>query len=141
MLNTEKAPGLFRRLAVIVYDLLLLIAVLFLATLIALPFQENNTFQPNSWPFSVYFLVVSFIFYAWFWTTGGQTLGLVSWKLRVVSIDGSTISWKQAAIRFIVAILSWGVLGLGILWMIVNKDRLMWHDIASKSHLEWKETK
>lgn len=141
MLNTEKPAGIFRRLAVIVYDLLLLIAVLFLATLIAIPFQENNTFEPNSWLFSVYLLVVCFVFYAWFWTTGGQTLGLVTWKLRVANVDGSSISWKQAAIRFTVAILSWGVLGLGILWMLVNKDRLMWHDIASKSCLQWKETK
>lgn len=139
MINFDKPPGIFKRIAVIVYDALLLIAVLFLATLVLLPFQEGNTFEPNSLGYSVYLLFVSFLFYAWFWTTGGQTLGLVAWKLKVTDNKRSNITWQQAGIRFVVAIFSWGILGLGILWMLFNKDRLMWHDIASKSHLSWKK--
>ncbi|HIG79604.1 MAG TPA: RDD family protein [Cycloclasticus sp.] len=140
MKDHQNPPGIFKRLAVIVYDLLLLIAVFFAATLAILPFQKDNLFEPNSWMFSVYLLLVSFVFYGWFWTRGGQTLGLVAWKLQVVNNNGSAISWKQAFIRFTTAILSWGLCGVGIAWMLFNKDRLMWHDIASKSHLDWKES-
>jgi len=139
MTDFSKPPGLFKRLAIITYDALLLIAVLFLATLVLLPFQAGNIFEPNSWQFSLYLLFVSFLFYSWFWTRGGQTLGLLSWKLRVVNKEGNSISWQQAAIRFSVAVLSWGVCGLGFLWVLFNKQRLTWHDIASKSHLAWKE--
>ena len=135
----ESPPGLFKRIAVIVYDALLLIAVLFLATLVLLPFQENNTFEPNSWLYSVYLLTVSFVFYGWFWTRGGQTLGLMAWKLRVADVNGQHITWKQALIRFTVAIFSWGLCGLGVVWMLFNKQHLMWHDIASNSCLHWKK--
>ncbi|MBQ0725262.1 MAG: RDD family protein [Cycloclasticus sp.] len=138
MLNTDKPPGLIRRLAVIVYDAFLLIAVLFFATIILLPFQQGNAFEPSSWLYSLYLLLVSFLFYAWFWTRGGQTLGLLAWKLRVVNENGLPISWQQAALRFASAWISWGLLGLGLMWMLVNKDRLMWHDLISKTRLVWK---
>ncbi|MEW4983197.1 MAG: RDD family protein [Cycloclasticus sp.] len=140
MTPSKNPPNIFKRLAVIVYDLLLLIAVLFLATLVLLPFQDENLFQPNSWQYSVYLLVVSFLFYGWFWTKSGQTLGLVAWKLQVADEDGRNINWQQALVRFIVAIFSWGIFGLGILWILVNKDRLTWHDIASNSRLQWKDS-
>ena len=139
MNELKKPPGIIKRLAVIMYDLLLLIAVLFLATLILLPFQEGNLFQPNSWQYSIYLFFVSFLFYGWFWTKNGQTLGLVAWKLRVADKDGHNINWRQALIRFTTAILSWGIFGLGIVWVMFNKDRLTWYDIASNSRLFWKE--
>ena len=133
MTDSKQAPGLFKRLAVTVYDLLLLVAVLFVATLVLLPFQQGNEFKPNSWLFPAYLILVSFLFYGWFWTTGGQTLGLLAWKLRVANADGQAISWKQAAIRYLTAVFSWGFLGLGFLWILVNEERLSWHDIASNS--------
>ncbi|MEW5008635.1 MAG: RDD family protein [Cycloclasticus sp.] len=138
MTDIAQSPGFFKRLAVIVYDLLLLLAVLFVATLALLPFQQNNTFEPNSWLFSAYLVLVSFLFYGWFWTTGGQTLGLLAWKLRVANPDGQSISWQQAAIRFVTAIFSWGVFGLGFVWILFNKERLSWHDIASNSRVSFK---
>jgi len=140
MTDLSKPPGIFKRLAIIIYDALLLIAVLFLATLVLLPFQADNIFEPNSWQFSLYLLFVSFLFYSWFWTRGGQTLGLLAWKLRVVNKEGRSISWRQAAIRFSVAILSWGICGLGFFWVLFNKERLTWHDIVSKTHLAWKKS-
>ncbi|ORU94379.1 MAG: hypothetical protein A6F72_08715 [Cycloclasticus sp. symbiont of Poecilosclerida sp. N] len=139
MIDFNKPPSVFRRLAVIVYDLILLVAVLFAATLLLLPFQPSHLFQPSSWIYRVYLFFISFLFYAWFWTTGGQTLGLVAWKLRVVNENGGNISWKQSLIRFITAIFSCGVCGLGIVWMLFNKEHLAWHDITSKSHLQWKD--
>lgn len=138
MIDTSQPPGLFKRLAVTVYDFLLLIAVLFLATLVLLPFQEGNYFQPNSWEYSVYLCLTSFLFYGWFWTHGGQTLGLMAWKMRVTTDNGQALSWKQALIRFVVAIFSWGLCGLGFIWVLFNKDNLTWHDLASNSRISWK---
>ena len=135
MTDSKQAPGLFKRLAVVVYDLLLLIAVLFVATLVLLPFQQGNEFEPNSLLFSGYLLLVSFLFYGWFWTTGGQTLGLLAWKLRVANADGQSISWEQAAIRYVTAVFSWGFFGLGFVWILFNDERLSWHDIASNSRV------
>jgi uncharacterized RDD family membrane protein YckC len=128
-------PGLLRILAVIVYDFLLLIAVLFLATAILLPFNGGEAFTNYKILYSLYLLAVSFCFYGWFWTHGGQTLGLRAWKITVFNDKHRLISWRQASIRFTAAIFSWIFLGLGFLWILVDKEQRSWHDIASKTGL------
>ncbi|MEQ1545521.1 RDD family protein [Methyloglobulus sp.] len=128
-------PRLLRHLAVIIYDFLLLIAVLFLATAILLPFNGGEAFTNHQIFYSLYLLAVSFCFYGWFWTHGGQTLGLRAWKIKVLNNEHCVISWRQAFIRFIVALLSWGFLGLGFLWVLFDKKQRSWHDMASKTGL------
>jgi uncharacterized RDD family membrane protein YckC len=128
-------PGLLRVLAVIVYDFLLLIAVLFLATAILLPLNGGEAFTNHKIVYSLYLLAVSFCFYGWFWTHGGQTLGLRAWKIKVLNDVHGVIGWRQAFIRFAVALLSWGSLGLGFLWIVIDKNQRSWHDMASNTGL------
>ncbi len=128
-------PGFFRLLGVILYDLLLLIAVLFVATAIVLPFNAGKAFTGQQYFFPFYLLLVSFIFYGWFWTHGGQTLGLRAWKVKVLTTDRKPINWKQALIRFTASIFSWSFLGLGFLWVLVDKNQQSWHDHLSKTAL------
>lgn len=125
-------PGFFRYIAVIVYDLILVIALFFFATAILLPFNQGEAIQ-STILFPFYLLIVSFVFYGWFWTHGGQTLGLRAWKLRLVSDQQIEISWKQAFIRYVTACCSWSLLGLGIFWRLWQKDHKTWHDLSSKS--------
>lgn len=119
----------------IFYDALLLLAVLFFATAIALPFNSGDAFSPQQYGFPLYLLVVSYGFYGWFWTHGGQTLGLRAWKIKLVNSEGGAIDWRQASIRFVAAILSWACFGLGFLWGVFDKKRLCWHDHLSKTRL------
>lgn len=128
-------PGFLRRLGAIAYDALLLLAVLFLATSLALPFNAGQAFSPDQFVFPVYLLLVGFLFYGWFWTHGGQTLGLRAWKMQLVSFDGKSVSWQQALIRFGAAILSWACLGLGLFWCLFDPQGLCWHDHLSKTRL------
>jgi uncharacterized RDD family membrane protein YckC len=128
-------PGLLRHLAAIIYDFLLLVALLFFATAILLPFNDGEAFSHQRVFYPLYLLVVSFLFYGWFWTHGGQTLGLKAWKIKVLTNKHELISWRQAVIRFIVSLCSWSILGLGFLWVLVDKNQRSWHDIASKTGL------
>jgi uncharacterized RDD family membrane protein YckC len=128
-------PGFLRCLAAILYDFLLLIAVLFVATALALPLNAGQAFTGQQFLFPLYLLLVSFVFYGWFWTHGGQTLGLRAWKIKVLTLDRKTISWKQAFLRFTIAFFSWIVCGLGFLWILFDKNQHSWHDHASKTAL------
>ena len=132
-------PGLLRRLAAIVYDLLLLLAVLFAATAMLLPVNGGEAFTSRQVFFPLYLLVISFFFYAWFWTHGGQTLGLRAWKIKVLTFDQTPINWQQAMARFVAAIVSWAVLGLGFWWIIFDKNKHSWHDKLSKTALFWED--
>lgn len=128
-----RKANLLRYLAAVAYDLLLLIGLLFFATAILLPFNGGEAFTSQQFYYPIYLAVVSFFFYGWFWTHGGQTLGLKAWKLKVVSNGNAQVTWQQAFIRFIVSLLSWGFIGLGIAWALVDKQNRTWHDIASKT--------
>jgi uncharacterized RDD family membrane protein YckC len=56
-----------------------------------------------------------------------------AWKLRLQRTDGGPISLWQALLRFLVAFPSLLLFGLGMLWMLVDRDRMTWHDRFSES--------
>lgn len=122
----------------IVYDSLLLLAVLFLATAVALPINGGQAFDSGQFFYPAYLLLVSLIFFAWFWCHGGQTLGMRAWKIQLVTNDGEPVEWHAATIRFLSAILSWACCGLGFLWSLLDRDRLCWHDKLSSTRLIFK---
>lgn len=132
---TLKYAGLLRRLMAIIYDLLLLIALLFIATTIAMLLNQGKAFEPGQalYPFYIiYLLIISFVFFGWFWTHGGQTLGMKTWKMRLQQKNGQALTWPLALIRFITAIISWSAAGIGFFWSLFHPQRRSWHDIASK---------
>lgn len=126
-------PGFFRRMAAIVYDAFLLAAVLFAATAAILPFNAGVAFTSRQFVYPVYLIGVSFLFFAWFWTHGGQTLGMRAWKIKILTLDRHPINWRQAALRFISALISWALFGLGFGWILFDKQKRGWHDHLSKT--------
>ena len=111
--SPASAPAIKRLLAML-YDAFLLIAVLFLAMALMLLASRGYQFQAGNPLMTVYLLLVSFVFFGWFWTHGGQTLGMRAWKLRVQQHTGEAIMWRQAAVRFVTALPAWTVLFIGI---------------------------
>lgn len=120
-------------MAAILYDIFLLAAILFIATAVALPLNSGVAFTSKQSLYLLYLLAVSFFFFGWFWTHGGQTLGMRAWKIKVLTVNHEPIGWGQALIRFIAAIVSWGVFGLGFFWILVDKHRRSWHDHLSRT--------
>jgi uncharacterized RDD family membrane protein YckC len=120
----------------ILYDALLLFAILMLASYPYVWLTGGSTpgFLIKS-AYQAYLLAISFVFYGGFWVRSGQTLGLRSWRLRLVRLDGGTITWRHAFKRFASAILSWLPLGLGFLWAIFDREKLAWQDRLSGTRL------
>jgi len=82
--------------------------------------------------FQLYLYAICVLYFTWFWTHGGQTLGLRTWRLRVMAADGcSEVDWRSALLRALAAQLSWLALGLGYLWALWDRDGLTWHDRLS----------
>ena len=130
-----KKVSFLRLLAIMVYDSLGLIAVLMAATAIVVT-ANGSQIEPNNPFFSLFLLLICFLFLGWFWTHGGQTLGMLAWRVKLTQNDGKTITWKVAGIRFITALLSWPPAGLGFLWVILDENNKSWHDHLSKTHLQ-----
>ena len=146
MIQATTAP-LIRRLAAIIYDLLLLLALFFVVGIIVASITtflvNNGQAITESHPFYLIYqiyllsilLLCGLIFFGWFWTHGGQTLGMKTWKLKLVSDNGDNITWKQALIRYFSAILSWGLVGMGFISSLWDSDNKTWHDFLSKTRL------
>ncbi|MET0071845.1 MAG: RDD family protein [Candidatus Thiodiazotropha sp.] len=128
-------PGLLRRLAAIFYDGLLLLALLFVATaVITLPLGSPDGGLLLIFQFFI-FEIIPLLFFTGFWTWGGQTLGMRAWRLKLVRFDGGDASWGDAFKRHLAALLSLLVFGLGFIWILVDADRLAWHDRLSRTRL------
>ncbi len=125
-------PSLLKRLIAIIYDGFLLFGVLFFAALIPSLIYGGPIQHPL---FSLYLYLVTYLFFGWFWTHGGQTLGMKAWRLKLISKDGGNIGWDKALIRFLFASLSWLILGMGFLWALFDRNKQTLHDHLSRSQL------
>jgi uncharacterized RDD family membrane protein YckC len=127
--------SLARRLAAIVYDSLLILALLFLATLPFVGTRSGEPVDPGYLPYQLTLTGVTWLFLAGFWSTSGRTLGMQAWRLSVEDRNGKSPSLAVATLRFAAAILSWLPFGLGFLWQLWDKDGLTWHDRISGTRL------
>ena len=132
--SSQPVPaGFFRRLAAMAYDTFLLIAILLVYSAILVALNHGEVVRHPFYYLSV--VIISGLFFAFFWTRRGQTLGMQSWRVRLVNSDGNTPSWQQSSKRLLFTIISWLPCGLGFLWALLNKDKRAWHDELSKTYL------
>jgi uncharacterized RDD family membrane protein YckC len=130
--SETPACGLLRRLAAMIYDGLLLVAIWMVATaLIVIPLDaEVGTGNPL---FQLYLLIISWAYFAICWR-GGKTLGMKAWRIRIEGSE-TPISWYRSLIRFAVAIPALLIFGLGFFWSLFHPNRATWHDLASGTRL------
>jgi len=124
--------GLLRRLAAMVYDGLLVLALL-ISTL-TLMVVLTNTPVAGRHVLGI-LLFESFAFFTYFWIFRGQTLGMLAWRLVIVSADGYRITFTQSLLRYLTAVVSLALLGVGYLAMYLDPDRRAWPDRMSDTRV------
>ncbi len=132
-LSQSRAPGLLRRLAAILYDLLLVAAVVIAAAFVYTIAIQSLTGADLTqgiarFVFQLYLLVVILGYYLYFWTAGRQTLAMRTWRLLILRHDGAPLSSLDALRRIGFAILTLAPAGLGLWWMLFDRDQLTWYD-------------
>lgn len=128
--------GLIRRLAAIVYDALLILALWIIAALVFIGFNKGEAIETSrNLPLQIVLVAISFAFFVGYWTRVGRTLGMQSWGLQLETSEGQRPSLASASVRFFAALLSWAPAGLGFLWQLWDKDKLTWHDRISGTRL------
>lgn len=129
----ERKVRLWRRLAAAFYDGLLLIACYFVIALIGTILNDGEAVDGDKLFWVL--MLITWLFFVKFWRYPGQTLGMQVWKVQVVSVDGYHLTWRQASVRFFIAMLSWACFGLGFIWGLFDKEGRTWHDMLSHSKL------
>jgi len=112
----KKAP-LYRQLFAMFYDAFLIIAMLFIASAILIYINHGQAFNQHENPlYSLYLATLIFIFYAWFWRKGGQTLGMRVWKVKIIHDLGFYPHWHHSLLRLFFPLLVLVSLGEGYWW-------------------------
>ena len=125
--------GVVRRLGAMLYDGLIVLALMFIVTALFLPFTAGEAITPRESGaleriYQAALVAVVVLFFGVFWTWRGQTIDMLAWRLRVQRPDGSALRWRDALLRLAGACVSLAALGLGYFWIWIDRDRLAWHD-------------
>lgn len=117
-LTTPEPPAdpapIWRRLAALVYDSFILLALSFLygavvTAIAAAGGERSQDYQPmfEGALFPLGWVLTLCGFYCFFWHRSGQTIGMKTWHIKLVeqteSFDGRTPSWGRCALRALVA--------------------------------------
>jgi uncharacterized RDD family membrane protein YckC len=144
--QTNNPAPLWRRLAAMAYDSVLVAAIWMVVAFIVLSlFGVENartvngdvvTLDPlyKNVLFAV-MVISAWAFFAWFWTHSGQTLGMQAWRIRVQNANGSPVTVVQTIIRFVGAFVSMLTVGIGYWLMLFTQDKKTLHDRLSGSEV------
>ncbi|BFM05424.1 RDD family protein [Halioxenophilus aromaticivorans] len=140
--DLPKAP-LWRKLAALVYDALILAALSMAyggltltlkVRLLGYALEDGEKANLGLGGFIGWVLVMA-AFYWFFWQRGGQTIGMRAWRLRLVSREMTKPSLIACLIRSLVAPVSLFALGLGYWWQLLDKQQLTLHDRLSNTQI------
>lgn len=150
--------GIARRLGAVVYEALLLVAIVFVAGFIALPLispghaSDATALAIPDTAHRVILFCLLFTTVAWYlvwsWSGGRRTLPMKTWRLALTTANGAPVPAKAALLRYLsacigpaLAVLAYGALrshGLGaqavwlvalnFLWAFVDPQRQFLHD-------------
>ena len=120
-----------KRIAATIYALFLLFGVWFAVGSLAV--WINGGIIETKWigPFLVF--MSTWIFYGYFWTHGGKTLGMAVWKFEIYSIDENKINFQKVSIRFFSNIITILLGGIPLVFMYFSKNNLSLSDYLSKT--------
>ena len=123
------APPLFRRLASMGYEAILLFGVGFFAAWLFF-FASGGRDATHGWEryvLQLFILAVFAAYFLWCWLRGGQTLAMKAWHIRVVDVTPA-----KALLRFALAVL---LLPISIPWALLDRDRQFLHDRLAGTRL------
>lgn len=139
-LDSVWPAPLARRLGAMIYDGFLVAAiwiavavahVAFFRFVVGQSAEGLGTSGVEVWTLRLLLVCSAMVFFAFSWVRGGMTLGMQSWRLRVETVDGYSITLRQSVIRCLMAWVSLAALGLGYWWVLFDGERRSWPDLVS----------
>lgn len=130
------SPGIARRLASMCYETLLLAGVLVVTLIVPHALIGAFALRTASTPFLwAHLFVVLLGYFVFFWSKGGQTLAMKTWRIRLLSHSGMQVRPKQAVLRFVLCWPSLLLFGAGIVWALIDRDGQFLHDRMAGTRL------
>ena len=125
-----NTAGLFIRLLAMIYDALVVLGI-WIFTIVLLVTITGDAVV-GAWVQSLLFVEL-FAFFAYFWMKRGQTVGMLAWRLRLVSND--PISLRTVLLRFVGALLGAVCFFIGYIWVLFDTEGRSWSDMLSNTQI------
>lgn len=129
-----RAAGLGRRGLALLYEILLVTAVVLFGAVLGVPATQlaGPLWARPLLQIALCFLVGAYFIWQW---THGQTLAMKTWRIRIVGPDGTPPDARRALLRLAVALAGSLLLGAGFAWALVDRDRQFLHDRVAGTRL------
>ena len=98
-----RPPSLWRRLACMVYEGMILFAVVMVGGYLYSSLTQQRHALQGTTGLQAFMFVVLGIYFVGFWSRSGQTLPMKTWHLRLVRRDGAPVPQWQALLRYLLA--------------------------------------
>ena len=138
-MSRAASAGFGRRFAALIYDSLLIGALLLVYTAAAVLVRGSALTRDSGgiwwYGYRAGEVAIIAIYYVLNWVRSGQTLGMRAWRLRAVDESGMPLGVARAAHRFVCGFLAWGPLALGVLWLYLDPEHLAIHDRLSHTRI------
>ena len=82
---------------------------------------------------TLFAIIFSPLYYVFFWSLTGQTIGQRVMGLRVVRLDGRRLGFWLSLVRWIGCQVCILTLGIGFLWVLGDNRRMGWHDKLART--------
>ncbi|MBY0268191.1 MAG: RDD family protein [Burkholderiales bacterium] len=128
-------PGLGRRLLCLIYEALLLTAVVLFSVAIATGIARLLDIPHPRLLTQIVLLLVCGCYFVLQWMRSGQTLPMKTWRMRIETRDGRPLDAAASLRRLILAMLGYGSAGITILWALFDRDRQFLHDRLAGTRL------
>ncbi|WCN36250.1 RDD family protein [Aneurinibacillus uraniidurans] len=129
----QKAGFWLRVLALTIDEIILVLLTYllyqWLKPIILTPWSESI------WFILIFYEFIDYNYYTLFWFLGGQTIGKMLVRTKIVKIDGSKFTYKDAFVRYWIWMIGVALLGIGYFWIAWQKDKQGWNDIAAKTYV------
>lgn len=130
----QPIPSLNRLLASLLYEGLVIFSILLAGFLLPQIVLSGFNMSSSTRMLWLHVFVLLMAYFMWCWLQGGQTLPMKTWKLQLVSADGSPIRPAQALLRYLAAWPS-TLLIIGLLWAFIDKEHRYLHDIIADTRI------
>jgi uncharacterized RDD family membrane protein YckC len=100
---SARAPALHRRLLCVVYESVLLFGIVFIAGYLFSTLTQQRNGLTHHHLMTAWIALVVGAYFVWFWTHGGQTVAMKTWKLRVVDAQQRPVTVPRAVARYVLA--------------------------------------
>jgi uncharacterized RDD family membrane protein YckC len=110
------------------YDCLLIAALLFVATFLFTLMFGGIASAGQRYALQGLLWLVTGTYFLWYWTHGGQTLAMQTWRIRLIDHAGGGVCLKQGILRYIAATAGVLFFGAGLLWALLDREGLFLHD-------------